>query len=90
MVDMSHANSSKDHNRQLVVAEDLARQITEGDRDIVGVMVESNLVAGRQDISTDKASLTYGQSITDACISWEDTETVLAQLAHAVNARRGK
>ncbi len=89
MVDMSHANSQKDHNRQLLVCEDLSRQLAGGSRSIIGVMVESNLVAGRQDIQPKLEDLTYGQSITDACIGWEDTERVLGTLAEA-NARRAE
>lgn len=88
MVDMSHANSEKDHNKQLVVCDDLCAQIAAGSRTIVGVMVESNLEAGRQDIPADLSNLTYGQSITDACISWSDTEDVLEHLSQAVRARR--
>jgi 3-deoxy-7-phosphoheptulonate synthase len=88
MVDMSHANSQKDHNKQLLVCESICHQLADGEKNIVGVMVESNLEAGRQDIGQDPASLTYGQSITDACIGWEDTEKVLADLNRAVTARR--
>ena len=88
MVDMSHANSSKDHNKQLTVCTDLCQQISAGDRNITGVMIESNIVEGRQDIPENLADLTYGQSITDACIDWADTEKVLAELAKAVAARR--
>lgn len=87
MVDMSHANSEKDHKRQLVVCEDLCTQIVLGDRNIVGVMIESNLIEGRQNISDDLEALTYGQSITDACIDWPDTESALDQLATAVATR---
>lgn len=90
MVDMSHANSQKDHNRQLDVCATLAAQIAGGDQNIVGTMIESNIEAGRQDISDDPASLTYGQSITDACINWEDTQRVLSDLSDAVTQRRGK
>lgn len=88
MVDMSHANSQKDHNRQLHVCTDLCSQIAGGNSDITGVMVESNLEAGRQDIQPKLADLVYGQSITDACIGWADTETVLADLNAAVAQRR--
>ena len=88
MVDMSHANSQKDHNKQMLVCESLCHQISAGESNIVGVMVESNLEAGRQDIGQDPSALTYGQSITDACIGWEDTEKVLAELNSAVAARR--
>lgn len=87
MIDCSHANSNKQHERQLVVAQDIATQIENGNRSIFGVMVESHLVAGRQDLSADKP-LTYGQSITDACIGWDDTETAVAVLADAVKKGR--
>ncbi|ART79826.1 3-deoxy-7-phosphoheptulonate synthase AroG [Oceanisphaera avium] len=87
MVDFSHANSSKKYERQMVVSDDVSAQIAGGQQAIMGVMVESHLVAGRQDL-VEGAELTYGQSITDACIGWSDTETMLAQLAEAVIARR--
>lgn len=87
MIDCSHANSNKQHERQLVVAQDIATQIENGNRSIFGVMVESHLVAGRQDLSADKP-MTYGQSITDACIGWDDTETAVAVLADAVKKGR--
>ena len=87
MIDFSHANSSKRHERQLAVGEDVAGQIAGGDRRIVGVMIESNLVAGRQDVQPGEPRV-YGQSITDACIGWEDTAPLLDQLAGAVRARR--
>ena len=87
MVDFSHGNSSKDHTLQLVVAEDVCRQLANGSRDICGVMIESNLKAGKQAL-TDAASLEYGMSVTDACISWEMTEPVLDSLAQAVRQRR--
>jgi 3-deoxy-7-phosphoheptulonate synthase len=87
MVDFSHANSRKDYRRQVEVSHDVAGQIAAGDANIFGVMVESHLVAGRQDLKPDCA-LTYGQSITDGCIGWEDTEEMLAELADAVRARR--
>jgi 3-deoxy-7-phosphoheptulonate synthase len=80
MVDFSHANSSKDHVRQLLVAEDVAAQRAKGDSPIFSVMIESFLVEGRQDVK-EGAELTYGQSVTDACIGWEQTERVLATLA---------
>ena len=89
MVDMSHANSSKDHNKQLTVCADLCQQISGGDRNITGVMIESNIEEGRQDIPENLSDLTYGQSITDACINWSDTESALASLAEAVAARKG-
>ncbi|MEM1433030.1 MAG: 3-deoxy-7-phosphoheptulonate synthase [Pseudomonadota bacterium] len=87
MIDMSHANSEKKHERQLDVGADICRQLESGSDHIMGVMIESNLVAGRQDIAP-KAELTYGQSITDACISWESTEPLLRDLAAAVAKRR--
>ncbi|EKO3540383.1 3-deoxy-7-phosphoheptulonate synthase AroG [Vibrio fluvialis] len=89
MIDFSHANSSKQYQRQMVVAEDVAAQIAGGEHAIFGVMIESHLVEGRQDLIEGKAP-TYGQSITDACIGWDDTETVLRQLAAAVEARRNR
>jgi 3-deoxy-7-phosphoheptulonate synthase len=84
MVDMSHANSAKDHMRQLDVCADLSHQIAAGDENIMGVMIESHLVAGKQSLG---AELTYGQSITDACIGWDDTVNCLDQLAEAVTQR---
>jgi 3-deoxy-7-phosphoheptulonate synthase len=87
MVDCSHANSEKDHNRQLDVCRDIAGQISNGNNNIMGVMLESHLVAGRQNVD-NKDSLTYGQSITDACIAWDETEVLLRELAQAVRARR--
>jgi len=87
MVDCSHGNSRKDFARQPDVAEDLARQISGGSAFICGVMLESHLVEGRQDLGADK-KLTYGQSVTDACMSWETTVPVLERLAEAVRTRR--
>ncbi|HEY4252676.1 MAG TPA: 3-deoxy-7-phosphoheptulonate synthase, partial [Roseomonas sp.] len=87
MVDASHANSSKDPERQPVVLRDVAGQVAGGDRRILGVMAESNLVAGRQDLVPGR-KLTYGQSITDGCIDWATTVAVLEDLAQAVQARR--
>jgi 3-deoxy-7-phosphoheptulonate synthase len=87
MLDCSHANSGKDHERQAEVARHVAEQVREGNRGIMGVMMESFLVAGRQD-HEGKSSLTYGQSITDACMSWERTEPLLDDLAEASRARR--
>jgi 3-deoxy-7-phosphoheptulonate synthase len=86
VVDASHDNSGKDHRRQPAVAAEIAAQAAGGSRAIAGVMLESFLVAGRQDY--DAASLTYGQSITDACLDWETTAEVLDGLAAAVRARR--
>jgi 3-deoxy-7-phosphoheptulonate synthase len=87
MIDCSHANSRKDHTRQPVVCRDVAAQIAAGDRRIVGVMLESNLVAGAQKLVPGR-ELVYGQSITDACIGWDETRTLLAELAQAVRAGR--
>ncbi|EFP96780.1 3-deoxy-7-phosphoheptulonate synthase AroG [Vibrio caribbeanicus] len=88
MIDFSHANSAKQYQRQMAVSDDVSNQIAGGEQAIFGVMIESHLVEGRQDLVDGKAE-TYGQSITDACIGWEDTEKVLRQLASAVRERRG-
>ncbi|WP_410652279.1 3-deoxy-7-phosphoheptulonate synthase [Amycolatopsis sp. cmx-4-54] len=87
VIDASHDNSRKDHLRQAVVAGQIAEQIKNGQRGIVGVMLESNLKAGRQDLHPDRP-LTYGQSITDACIDLAATQEVLQSLATATAARR--
>ena len=87
MVDMSHGNSQKQFKKQLLVNKDIADQIASGERSIFGVMIESHLVEGNQSIGP-KESLTYGQSITDACVSWEDTEIMLKLLSSAVKSRR--
>ena len=87
MVDASHANSSKRPENEPKVVADIARQVSDGEQRIVGVMIESNLVAGRQDVVPGKP-LTYGQSITDGCIDWETTVSALEHLADAVAARR--
>ncbi|MEU4599882.1 3-deoxy-7-phosphoheptulonate synthase [Nocardia sp. NPDC023988] len=90
VVDASHGNSNKDHNRQVDVVTDIATRLAAGEQGVVGVMLESFLVAGRQDLTLGKAAdLTYGQSITDACIDWETTATQLDRLAQAVETRRG-
>jgi 3-deoxy-7-phosphoheptulonate synthase len=86
MIDLSHDNSGKDADRQPVVAAEVGRQIAAGTAAIVGVMLESFLVAGRQDLGS--GPLTYGQSITDACLDWERSIGVLGDLAEAVRARR--
>ena len=83
MIDCSHGNSLKDYRRQGAVADDVARQITDGSPNILGVMIESHLVAGRQDLDAGKP-LVYGQSVTDACIDLEETEGILERLADAV------
>jgi 3-deoxy-7-phosphoheptulonate synthase len=87
MIDFSHANSRKRPQRQIDIGRDVAGQIARGDRRITGVMIESNLAGGRQDWRPD-AELTYGQSITDACVGWEDTQPLLERLAEAVQQRR--
>ncbi|AGH38374.1 phospho-2-dehydro-3-deoxyheptonate aldolase [Bibersteinia trehalosi Y31] len=87
MIDFSHANSQKQYKRQLDVCHDVAAQIANGSHLISGVMIESHLVEGRQDLEEGKI-LTYGQSITDSCIGWEDSEKVLFELAEAVEKRR--
>lgn len=87
MIDTSHANSSKKPENQIPVCADIATQVAGGDTRIVGVMIESHLVAGRQDLIPGK-DLVYGQSVTDGCISWEDSLGVLEGLASAVKQRR--
>ncbi|WP_370538169.1 3-deoxy-7-phosphoheptulonate synthase [Ideonella sp.] len=89
MIDFSHANSEKQHRRQVNVGEDVAAQIAAGDRRITGVMIESHLEEGRQDLVAGQP-LKTGVSITDACIGWADTEPVLRTLARAVAARRAR
>lgn len=87
VIDASHDNSGKDHRRQPLVVADVARQLAAGQRGIVGVMLESFLVPGRQDLDPTRP-LVRGQSITDACLGWPETERVLDELAAAVRARR--
>ena len=87
MIDASHANSSKNPENKPAVIDDVSGQMEAGDRRIVGVMVESHLVGGRQD-QIDGKPLTYGQSITDGCIDWETSLGVLDRLSRAVKARR--
>jgi 3-deoxy-7-phosphoheptulonate synthase len=87
MVDASHANSGKNPARQTDVIADLATRISAGDTAVFGVMIESHLTGGRQNL-TPGAPLTYGQSITDACLCWDESTPLLAQLASAVRARR--
>jgi 3-deoxy-7-phosphoheptulonate synthase len=91
MIDCSHANSSKKHERQVDVARDIGEQLAAGSRCIFGVMVESHLQPGAQKFTPgkdDPAQLAYGQSITDACIGWDDSITTLQVLSDAVKARR--
>ncbi len=87
MVDCSHANSFKQYEKQMDVGQSIANQVGAGDMRIFGVMIESHLVAGRQD-ARPGAELTYGQSITDACIGWQETEELLHLLAQAARERR--
>ncbi|MFL5899257.1 MAG: 3-deoxy-7-phosphoheptulonate synthase [Solirubrobacterales bacterium] len=88
VIDASHDNSGKDPQRQFFAAGDVADQVADGNKAIVGVMLESFLVEGRQNLVAGE-ELVYGQSITDACIDWEDTVTALERFAAAVEARRG-
>jgi 3-deoxy-7-phosphoheptulonate synthase len=89
IIDASHGNSGKDHVRQATVVRELAARLSSGERGIAGLMVESFLAGGRQDLSLGHASqLMYGQSITDACLAWDDTAPLLDELASAVRARR--
>ena len=87
MIDASHGNSQKDPSRQVPICADVARQIADGNRQIVGVMIESHLVAGRQDRVPGRP-LVYGQSVTDACLGWDDTVRALDVLASAARTRR--
>jgi 3-deoxy-7-phosphoheptulonate synthase len=92
MVDCSHANSSKQHIKQIEVAKDIAAQISGGSKEIFGLMVESHLNEGAQKFTPGKDDVTklnFGQSITDACIKWEDSVPVLELLSKAVKQRRG-
>ena len=87
MIDFSHANSRKKPEKQVQVGRDVAGQVARGDRRIIGAMVESHLIAGRQDLCIT-GDMTYGQSVTDACIGWDDTVTLLRELAAATAHRR--
>jgi 3-deoxy-7-phosphoheptulonate synthase len=87
MIDFSHANSSKQYEKQLDVCRDVAGQIALGEDRIMGVMVESHLLPGRQNVVAGKP-LNYGQSITDACVGWDHSVEILTQLAEAVTRRR--
>jgi 3-deoxy-7-phosphoheptulonate synthase len=91
MVDCSHANSSKQHEKQLDVAKDIAAQISSGSHQVFGVMVESHIEAGAQKFTPgkdDPSKLAYGQSITDACLGWDDSLACLEVLSQGVLARR--
>lgn len=87
MIDMSHANSRKQHANQLLVAKNIAAQVSNGEHRIIGAMIESHLVEGKQDVTAGKP-LVYGQSITDACINFAQTEQIIEELAVAVESRR--
>ncbi len=87
MIDFSHANSSKDYRRQMVVGRDVAGQFAAGDRRIIGVMAESHLQEGQQKLEHGKKPA-YGLSITDACLGWDDSAQLLRELAAAVQERR--
>ena len=89
MVDCSHGNSRKDFRNQPLVAANLCNQIADGSKAVAAVMIESNLVEGNQKLNPDMSQMTYGQSVTDACINWDDTVDVLDKFAAAVRARRG-
>jgi 3-deoxy-7-phosphoheptulonate synthase len=89
MIDTSHGNSEKDYRRQPLVARDIAAQVAQGEHGIIGLLMESFLVDGRQELA-DPARLVYGQSITDACMGWDMTVPVLQELAAAVRARRAR
>src|SRR5690606_18069339 len=88
MVDCSHGNSMKDYRNQPLVAKDLCHQIAAGSKAVTAVMIESNLVEGNQKLAGDLSTLTHGQSVTDACIGWDDTVKVLDGFAEAVRKRR--
>lgn len=85
MIDCSHANANKDHQRQITVLDSVAEQVAAGSKHILGVMIESHLKAGKQSIPEDLDQLTYGQSITDACVDFDTTAQMLRQLATAVS-----
>lgn len=87
MIDLSHANSNKDYRRQSIVCHNVSAQIAAGNRNIIGIMLESNLVAGAQKFVPGQP-LVYGQSITDSCIDWDETKTLFKELADSVKARR--
>ena len=91
MVDCSHANSSKQHERQIDVAQDIAKQIRSGSKHVFGVMIESHLQGGAQKFTPGKdqvGQLEFGKSITDACLGWDDSANCLKLLSEAVAARR--
>ena len=89
MIDASHSNSHKKCREQIGVVNDICSQVSGGTNSIIGVMIESNLVEGNQKIDSGKP-LVYGQSVTDACLGWDDTVTLLNNLAHSVRDRRSR
>jgi 3-deoxy-7-phosphoheptulonate synthase len=89
MIDCSHGNSNKDYRNQPLVAKDIAQQLAAGSKTVTSVMIESNLVEGNQKLQPNLSKLTRGQSVTDACINWDDTVETLEVLAAAVRERRG-
>lgn len=84
MIDCSHANSSKDHDVQPLVLKDISHQILEGNKSIIGVMLESNINSGNQSIPKDLSQLKYGVSVTDACMDWDTTETAILEMAEKI------
>ena len=84
MVDCSHANSNKNHELQTLVMENVANQILEGNKSIIGLMVESNIGAGNQNIPANLSDLKYGISVTDACIDWVTTETTVRKMRDTI------
>lgn len=88
MIDCSHGNSNKDYKRQSLVLDNICEQLHQGEQNILGIMIESNLKPGNQSIFIE--SLEYGKSITDACVGWQETETMLEKIANAVSLRRAK
>jgi 3-deoxy-7-phosphoheptulonate synthase len=89
MIDLSHSNSQKDYRRQVDVCRNVSGQVASGNGQIIGVMIESHLTAGRQDLAPGKP-LAYGQSITDACIGWDESVALLDDLSKAVRSRRAR
>ena len=85
MIDCSHGNSQKNHTKQIEVLNDVAKQLQQGNKSIIGVMIESNLEEGNQPIPDDLEDIRPGGSVTDACISWETTESVLRNFAKEVS-----
>jgi len=86
MVDCSHANSNKNHELQPLVMDNVANQIIEGNKSIIGIMVESNIGAGNQKLSANRDEMEYGVSVTDKCIDWDTTEKTLRDMAEKLRA----